>query len=373
MIDYRLDQLHRAGVSIWLDHIERGLIRNGELEHRIHEQNLLGQTSNPSLFEAALSHGTEYDAQIRDAAGGLTTTELLELVEVTDVREACDVFRPVYDRTRGADGYVSIEVSPGVAADTEETVREARRLWAAVDRPNAMVKIPGTDAGVRAVQRCIADGINVNITLLFSVEVYRRVIHAYMAGLETRIAGSKDVAAVTSVASFFVSRVDTEVDRRVDALLSTPNDRRHELERLKGRAAVANAKRAFQLYQREFTGARWRALQALGGRVQRPLWASMGTKNPAYRDVLYVEELIGPHVVMTLPPATLAAFADHGMAQRTVDRNVEEAEAALVALENAGISMEEVAASLLRDGLEKFERAVANLRSGLEQKVRRLS
>jgi transaldolase len=194
-----------------------------------------------------------------------------------------------------------------------------------------------------------------------------------MAGLETRIAGSKDVAAVTSVASFFVSRVDTEVDRRVDALLSTPNDRRHELERLKGRAAVANAKRAFQLYQREFTGARWRALQALGGRVQRPLWASMGTKNPAYRDVLYVEELIGPHVVMTLPPATLAAFADHGMAQRTVDRNVEEAEAALVALENAGISMEEVAASLLRDGLEKFERAVANLRSGLEQKVRRLS
>ena len=369
MIDYRLEQLHRAGVSIWLDHIDRELIRDGALARRIQEQSILGETSNPSLFEAALSGGTHYDAQIRAAAGDLTTSELLELLETTDVREACDVFRPIYDRTRGGDGYVSIEVSPGVADDTEETVREARRLWAAVGRPNAMVKIPGTDAGVRAVQRCIAEGININITLLFSVEVYQRVISAYMSGLEARVHEGLDVGSVASVASFFVSRVDTNVDRRIDALLRRPNDGRQELEKLRGRAAIANAKRAFQLYQWEFISARWRALHALGAKVQRPLWASMSTKNPAYRDVLYVEELVGPHVVMTLPPATIAAFADHGVARRTVDRGLRQAETVLVELENAGIVMEDVARELLHEGLASFRQAVANLIAGLEKKV----
>src|SRR5688500_2435280 len=307
----RLAKLHEGGQSIWLDNIDREMLHNGDLEKRILDDSLPGMTSNPTIFEKALAEGAEYDEQLAGAEQGLSPHDLFELVETSDVQRACDLFAGVYSSTRGADGYVSIEVSPGVAHECSATVEEAKRLWETVDRPNVMVKVPGTEQGALAVRELTAAGINVNITLLFSTDAHDRVIDAYMSGLEDRIAAGNPVDHVFSVASFFVSRVDTEVDKRLDALIKSANPTdRDRLKMLKGRAAIANAKLAYRLFRRRFSEDRWKALEERGARLQQPLWASTGVKNPAYRDVMYVEARIGPDTVNTMPPALIDAFRE---------------------------------------------------------------
>jgi transaldolase len=363
----RLDTLHAAGQALWLDYIDRALVRSGELARRIGDDALTGMTSNPTIFEKALAQSTLYDAQIA-ASSAETPWALFEEIATDDVRGACDVFRSVYDATGGADGFVSIEVSPTVAHETAATVAEARRLWARVDRPNVMIKVPGTTAGVPAVRELIAAGINVNITLLFAVDAHRRVIEAYLDGLEARAAAGQPIANVASVASFFVSRVDTSIDARLDALAKAGSLDAKRVASLKGKAAIANAKLAYALARERFSGARWSALAARGARMQRPLWASTSTKNPAYRDVMYVEALIGPDTVNTLPPATLDAFRDHGNVARTLDCDVEGAAGEIAALEAAGISLDAVTAQLLTDGLASFQQSFDSLLKGLENK-----
>src|SRR5256885_385477 len=365
----RLQRLHDAGVSIWLDFIERTILRNGDLERRIREDALTGMTSNPTIFEKALAEGSAYDDQIRTASGDFTAMELFELISTTDVRDACDIFRGVYDREGAKDGFVSIEVSPAAAHDLLGTVSEAARLWSTVDRPNVMVKVPGTIEGADAVRRLIASGINVNITLLFSLEAYRRVIEAYVAGLEERVAAGKDIRGIASVASFFVSRVDSEVDKRLDALGKAPDAKR---DALRGKAAIANAKLAYQIFQREFSSPRWKKLEAKGASVQRVLWASTSTKNPAYRDVMYVEQLIGPHTVNTMPPQTVTAFADHGEVERTVDKDLGAAEAVIRDLAQLGISIDDVTEKLLVDGLASFQKSYDTLIAGLSKQTKSL-
>ena len=358
----RLQQLHDAGQSIWLDYIDRSMLADGDLGRRIRDEALTGMTSNPTIFEKALAEGEAYDEQLAAAKAGLGPWELFELVEVMDVQTACDQFRPVYDATDAGDGYVSIEVSPGVANDPDATIEEGRRLWQAVDRPNVMIKVPGTESGARAVRTLIADGVNVNVTLLFSVDAHRRVMEAYLDALEQRAAAGQPVDRVASVASFFVSRVDNEVDKRLDALAAgLPEDRRAHALALRGKAAIANAKMAYRAFQETFAGPRWEALAAGGAMVQRPLWASTSTKNPAYRDVLYVEQLVGPHTVNTMPPATLDAFRDHGETARTVDADVASAERALADLEALGISMREVTDKLLTEGIASFQKSFDGL------------
>jgi transaldolase len=371
MAKNRLQELHDAGQSIWLDSIDRRMLHDGELDRRIREDALTGMTSNPTIFQKALASSNAYDEQIVAAEEeGLSSWELFELLETTDVRDACDAFAGVYSSTRGADGYVSIEISPGVSHDADAALEEARRLWKTVDRPNVMVKVPGTVEGAVAVRRLIAEGINVNITLLFAIEAHERVIEAYMAGLEDRVKARQPIDGLASVASFFVSRVDTEIDKRLDALIGkAPPAEKERLQLLKGRAAIANAKLAYRLFQQKFSGPRWEALAKQGARVQRPLWASTSTKNPAYRDVMYVEELIGPDTVDTMPPATIEAFKDHGVVARTVDKKVAVAEAVLKELEAVGISIREVTEKLLVEGIASFQKSFDELIAGLESKI----
>jgi transaldolase len=371
MAKNRLQELHDAGQSIWLDSIDRRILHDGELERRIRDDALTGMTSNPTIFQKALASSNAYDEQIVAAEeDGPTSWELFELLETTDVRDACDRFAGVYSTTRGADGYVSIEISPGVSHDADAAVEEARRLWKTVDRPNVMVKVPGTREGAVAVRRLIAEGINVNITLLFAIEAHERVIEAYMAGLEDRVKAHQPIDGLASVASFFVSRVDSEIDKRLDGLVAkAPPAEKERLQMLKGRAAIANAKLAYRLFQQKFAGPRWEALAKQGARVQRPLWASTSTKNPAYRDVMYVEELIGPDTVDTMPPATIDAFKDHGVVARTVDRKVAVAEALLKEIEAVGISMREVTEKLLVEGIASFQKSFDELIAGLESKI----
>ncbi|MGH7670942.1 MAG: transaldolase, partial [Gemmatimonadaceae bacterium] len=304
MTDNRLQRLHDAGQSIWLDFIERSMLHDGGIQRRIADDVVTGMTSNPTIFEKALAEGDAYDAQVREAEGDLSARQLFELIATTDVRDACDAFAGIYAETKRGDGYVSIEVSPAAANDSTATITEARRLWKTVARPNVMIKVPGTVEGAKAVRQLTAEGINVNITLLFAIAAHGRVIEAYMAGLEDRLAAGSPIDGIASVASFFVSRVDTEVDLQLGALAQKSSDAGRQLGALHGRAAVANAKLAYALFQQRFASDRWRALQAKGGRPQRPLWASTSTKNPAYRDVMYVEDLIGPDTVNTMPPKT---------------------------------------------------------------------
>jgi transaldolase len=365
----RLEALHQAGQSIWLDFIDRSMLRNGDLERRIREDSLTGMTSNPTIFEKALSEGSLYDDEIRTAEGELTSLELFEVVATSDVREACDAFAGVYQLTGGADGYVSIEVSPSLAHDATGTVQEAQRLWAMVDRPNVMIKVPGTEAGIDALRQLIASGINVNVTLLFSLDAYGRVIESFMAGMENRLTAGKGLDTLASVASFFVSRVDTEVDRCLDEVDGAAAGGAGSL---KGRAAIANAKLAYELFTNRFASERWKKLESAGAKVQRPLWASTSAKNPAYRDVLYVEELIGPHTVNTMPPATLEAFRDHGEVRRSVDDGVDEARRVMAEIEAAGISISGVTDRLLVDGLASFQKSFDSLIAGLEAKSQAL-
>jgi transaldolase len=372
MSDNRLQQLNKAGQSIWLDFIDRTILRNGDLARRIRDEALTGMTSNPTIFEKALAEGSEYDDQIRTDAGDVTAMELFERIATTDVRDACDLFRPTFDRLKGADGFVSIEVSPGAANDAQATIEEAQRLWATVGRPNVMVKVPGTVEGAKAVRALTAAGVNVNITLLFAIAAYHSVIEAYMAGLEDRVAAGKSIDTIHSVASFFVSRVDTEVDKRIDAASKADAAKASALKPLAGKAAIANAKLAYKLFQDQIATPRWKALAARGATVQRTLWASTSTKNPAYRDVMYVEDLIGPDTVNTMPPATIDAFCDHGVVKRTVDANVDEAGKAIAALEQHGIAMRDVTDKLLTDGLASFEKSFDTLIAGLEKKTKAL-
>ena len=371
MAKNKLQELHDVGQSIWLDSIDRRMLHDGELDRRVRDDALTGMTSNPTIFQKALASSNAYDDQIGDAEEkGLSTWELFELLETTDVRDACDRFAGVYSSSRGADGYVSIEVSPGVSNSADATVEEARRLWKTVNRPNVMVKVPGTPEGAIAVRRLIAEGINVNITLLFAIEAHERVIDAYLAGLEDRVKAGKPIDGLASVASFFVSRVDTEIDKRLEALIAKADAAEKErLKLLKGRAAIANAKLAYRLFRQKFTGPRWEALVKQGARLQRPLWASTSTKNPEYRDVMYVEELIGPDTVDTMPPATIEAFAEHGVVDKTVDKKVAAAEGLLREIEAAGISIKDVTAKLLVDGIASFQKSFDELIAGLESKI----
>jgi transaldolase len=364
----RLQRLHAAGQSIWLDYIDRAMLHNGELVRRIGDDAITGMTSNPTIFEKAIAQGHMYDADLQNMPAEATAWEAFESLATTDVRVACDVFREVYDRTHGTDGFVSIEVSPAVANDADASVEEGRRLWATVDRPNVMIKVPGTAEGAQAARRLIADGVNVNVTLLFSLEAYARIIEAYLSGLEDRVKAGGAIDRVASVASFFVSRVDSEIDKRLDAMVKAGGPNAERAAALRGRAAIANAKRAYRLFQRSFAGPRWEALRARGAQLQRPLWASTSTKNPAYRDVIYVEELVGPDTVNTMPPATVDAFRDHGETRRTVDTGLEDADRAIEDLAAIGIAMDEVTAKLLDEGLASFQKSFDTLIAGLEGK-----
>lgn len=357
----RLHALHAAGQSLWLDYIDRTMLSNGDLARRIAEDALTGMTSNPTIFEKALAEGAAYDEQLATVDAALSDREAFFVLATTDVRNACDAFRVVYDRTEGQDGYVSLEVSPDLARDAAGTVVEARRLWQIVDRPNLMIKVPGTVEGAEAIRQLIADGINVNVTLLFSVAAHARVIEAYIAGLEQRAAAGLPIDRIGSVASFFVSRVDSAIDKQLGGMGP-------DAQALQGKAAIANAKLAYRLFQASFSGPRWAPLAAKGARVQRPLWASTSTKNPAYRDVIYVEELIGPDTVNTLPPATLEAFRDHGEVRASVTEQVADAERALVALEASGVSLQHVTDTLLAEGLASFEQSFVTLLAGLARK-----
>jgi transaldolase len=368
MADDRLKQLNKIGQSIWLDSIDRTMLHNGELARRIREDSLTGMTSNPTIFQKALASGSAYDEQLASAPPDLDPSALFELVETTDVRDACDLFSGVHSATAGDDGFVSIEVSPGVSHSAEASVEEARRLWSTVDRPNVMVKIPGTKEGALAVRQLISEGINVNITLLFAIEAHARVIEAYMAGLEDRVAAGKPIGGIFSVASFFVSRVDTEVDKRLDAKSGASPAEKDRFDVLKGRAAIANAKMAYKLFTDKFQGPRWEALKAKGARLQKPLWASTSTKNPAYRDVMYVEELIGPNTINTMPPATIDAFRNHGEVSQSVTVRLGAAEGFLKQLERAGISMREVTELLLTEGIASFQKSFDELLAGIKQK-----
>ncbi len=364
-----LHALHAAGQSIWLDFIDRALLQGDILARRIDGDAMTGMTSNPTIFEKALASGTLYDGQLQGAAAGKTAWELFELVETDDVRVACDAFAGVYAASKALDGYVSIEVSPGSAHDADATVEEAHRLWKTVNRPNVMIKVPGTPEGCIALERLIADGLNVNVTLLFAVGAHDRVIEAYLKGLERRAAAGQPLHHVASVASFFVSRVDSAIDAALAAQVKAGTLSAERAEALQGRAAIANAKRAYKLFRDRFSGPRWEKLAALGAQLQRPLWASTSTKNPSYRDTLYVEQLIGPDTVNTMPPNTLEAYRDHGITARTVDTGLDEVDALFAELATLGIHLDAVTDTLLAEGLASFQKSFDTLIAGIEQKT----
>ncbi|HKX19834.1 MAG TPA: transaldolase [bacterium] len=345
-----------AGQSVWLDFIHRGILKSGELRHLV-ETGVRGVTSNPTIFEKAITGSHDYDDQIsRLVADGKSPIEIYEAVVVDDIRGAADTLRPVYDATGGADGFVSIEVSPLLAHDTQGTIQEVRRWISLIARPNVMVKIPGTAEGFPAIEEMIAEGRHINITLLFSIEAYRRVQEAYLRGLERRVAAGQPVHQVASVASFFVSRIDTEADKRLEArAAAAPAEQAEALRALRGKVAVANAKLAYRLYQQAFSGARWQALASRGARVQRPLWASTSTKNPAYPDLLYVETLVGRDTINTLPPQTIEAVRDHGrVVPEAVTQGVDEAERVFAKLRELGLSIDAITQAVLDAGVQLF-------------------
>lgn len=360
-----LKALQAQGQAVWLDFVARGFVEKGDLRRLVEADGVRGVTSNPAIFEKAIAGSNEYDDAIRAALqeGDRSVGDLYERLAVADIQKAADVLRPVYDATGGADGFVSLEVSPYLAMDTEATVAEARRLWRDVDRPNLMVKVPGTAPGVPAVRTLIGEGININVTLLFARRVYEAVAEAYVAGIETFAAKGGDVSKVASVASFFVSRIDTAVDALLEAKAAAVNDpeEKSHIEELMGEIAIANAKVAYRSYKAMIAGARWQALAAKGARPQRLLWASTGTKNKSYSDVLYVDELIGPDTVNTVPPATLDAFRDHGSPSASLERSVDEAAATLAALARTGISLDEVTDRLVTEGVTLFADAADKL------------
>ncbi len=364
--------LEQHGQAVWLDFLARGFVAKGDLQRLIDEDGVKGVTSNPAIFEKAIGSSDEYDAPIAKAlkTGDRSPTQLFETLAVEDIRNAADVLRPVYDRFDGNDGFVSLEVSPYLAMDTNGTIAEAEHLWKAVDRKNLMIKVPATEPGLPAIRRLIGKGISVNITLLFSQAVYRQVAEAYLAGLEAYVAEGGDPSHVASVASFFVSRIDSVVDKQLDEKIAQANDpsEKERLAALKGKIAIANAKMAYQDYKQLFAGDRWERLAAKGAKPQRLLWASTGTKNKDYSDVLYVEELIGPNTVNTVPPATLDAFRDHGKVRDSLEENVDAAQATLDELAKTGISLDDITADLVVDGVRQFADAADKLYGAVAHK-----
>jgi transaldolase / glucose-6-phosphate isomerase len=364
--------LENHGQSVWLDFLARGFVAKGDLKKLIDTDGVKGVTSNPSIFEKAIGSSDEYDSPISQAlkSGDLSVADLFEHLAVEDIQHAADVLRPVYDHLNGHDGFVSLEVSPYLAMDTKATIAEAERLWNDVKRKNLMVKVPATPEGLPAIQHLIGEGISINITLLFSQKVYVKVAEAYLAGLEKYVAKGGDPSHVASVASFFVSRIDSAIDKQLDEKIARANDptEKERLAALKGKVAIANAKLAYQEYKKLFSGARWDKLAAKGAKPQRLLWASTGTKNKDYSDVLYVEELIGPNTVNTVPPATLDAFRDHGTPRDSLEENVEDAKRVLAALDKSGISLDAITAQLVKDGVKLFADAADTLYGAVAHK-----
>jgi transaldolase / glucose-6-phosphate isomerase len=357
--------LHEQGQAVWLDFLARSFIAEGGLKTLVERDGLTGVTSNPSIFEKAIAGSADYDPSLKEAQaeGDFDVMALYERLAIQDIQDAANVLRPVFDATKGADGYVSLEVSPYLAMSTEATIAEAQRLWRAVGRDNVMIKVPATSAGLPAIRQLIGDGINVNITLLFSQQVYEQVVEAYLAGLEHLVARGGDPGKVASVASFFVSRIDVAVDHLIDERLGQTNkaDERAALTGLQGKVAIANAKLAYQHYKRLFAGARWEKLQAKGARVQRLLWASTGTKNKSYSDVLYVEELIARDTINTMPPATMDAFRDHGKPRASLEEKIDQAELVMATLQRSGIAIDAITAKLVDEGVQLFADAFDKL------------
>jgi len=365
----KLKDLQQNGQSVWLDYIKRSLMSSGELNKLICDDGVRGLTSNPSIFEKAIAESSEYDTDLRRLGKRFSNTkELYEQLAIHDIQAAADAFRPVYDETRSRDGYVSLEVSPELSRDTDGTIAEARRLWKAVGRNNLMIKVPGTLEGVPAIELLTSEGININVTLLFSVAMYEKVSAAYLSGLSRRAAQGGELRNIASVASFFVSRVDTAVDALLQARIGqVSGEQQTALKGLLGKAAIANAKLAYERYLAIFDGPEWAALQAKGAGTQRVLWASTGTKNPAYRDVLYIEELIGKDTVNTIPPATLDAFREHGEIRNSLTEGIAEARATVEALARSGISLKDVTDRLLDDAQKLFVDAFRKMLVSLDK------
>ena len=350
-----LEKLEKIGQSLWYDNIQRSMLQNGAISEMIDRGEIKGMTSNPSIFQNAIAKSTDYDIQLQTLAwSGTGTEEIFWKLAIDDVQTAADLFRTVYEKTQKLDGYVSIEVNPNLAHDTEGTVKEAINLWTRVNRPNLMVKVPATKAGIPAIRKLISLGININVTLIFSIARYKEVVEAYISGLEDRVAEGKAIDHVASVASFFVSRVDSKIDAML-AKEDQDNSIGTSLSgELAGKAGIFNTQLAYKQFLEEFGKPRFQKLLALGGKYQRPLWASTSTKNPKYRDVMYVEELIAKHTVNTVPPATLSAFVDHGVAVETISKNLNQAVEHFIKLEKLGISIDEVTNTLETEGVQAF-------------------
>ena len=377
MADTRIKELYaREGQSAWQDDISRDMLNQGEIRKAIAETGIRGLTSNPTIFEKAIAAGTAYDEEIAGLLErDVDAHDIFETVAVNDIRQTADLFRNLYDASDGGDGFVSLEVSPAGARDAARTIEEALRLWTAVDRPNLMVKIPGTVEAEPAIRQMLEEGVNINVTLLFSVPSYERVARAYVNALATRHAAGLPIGRVASVASFFVSRVDTLVDKVLDEKIAASSDETQEgwLESLKGKAAVANAKIAYEKFGEIFSGADWEPLAAAGASVQRPLWASTSVKNPAFPDTMYVDELIGPHTVNTMPRPTISAFLDHGTVARTIDKDVSAAHKTMADLAAAGIDIDVVTAQLEEEGIASFTKSYDALLEGVAAKRSQLA
>jgi transaldolase len=364
-------QLEAQGQSVWLDDIDRGQLRSGMFGRLIDEDGITGATGNPTIFEHSISNDTTYDEQMQQLfARGKSPKEIYEALAMTDVKTVADMLRPTYDQTDGQDGFVSIEVSPYLAHETEATLAEVRRFWHTIYRPNLIVKIPSTPAGVPAIRKALSEGININITLIFSLENYRQVVEAYLGALEERLARGEHISHIASVASFFVSRVDVLVDKLLEDKIKATSDstEQQKLKALQGKIAIANARLVYQEFKRLLGGPRFEALQLLGVRVQQPLWASTSTKNPTYRDVLYAEELIGPDTVDTMTLKTIESFRDHGRVRPSVQDNIPQARADLAALAAVGISYDQVTRQLQDEGVQKFADSFDKLFACIEDK-----
>ncbi|MEW5872277.1 MAG: transaldolase [Chloroflexota bacterium] len=365
-----IQQLHALGQSIWYDNIERRLLLNGGLARLVADGDIRGLTSNPSIFHNAIARSQDYDNELRQlAAGGCSAEEIYEALAIADIQAAADLLRPLYDQTQGADGYVSLEVSPYLAHDADGTLQAAKRLWQAVARPNLMIKIPATLEGLGAIRAAIASDLNVNVTLIFSISRYRKVMDAYLSGLEDRLAQGKALDGIASVASFFLSRIDTKVDKRLDALAAAQPQKAEQAAGLHGKLAIASARAAYAAFRETFGGPRFARLSAAGARLQRPLWASTSTKNPAYPDTLYIDNLIGPDTVNTLPPVALDAFRDHGKAALSIDIDLAGTQAAIEDLGALGISLDEVTAELEAEGVQAFAQAYTDLLKAITLKM----
>ena len=366
-----LGELTKSGQSIWYDGIERQLITSGELKRLIDEYEIRGITSNPTIFERAIDSSNDYSDQLREQAERRkSASEIFEALAVRDIQMAADLLAPVFEKTDGTDGFVSLECSPLLAHDTAATIEEVRHLWRVLDRKNVMIKIPATTEGFPAVEQCIYEGININITLIFSLESYKRTVEAYLRGLERRVAEGQQIDRIASVASFFVSRIDTAVDKRLQEIIALEGSEKEKerLESLLGRVAIANAKMAYQIFKDVFHGERFAAFRTQGARVQRPLWASTSAKNPAYSDVYYIEALIGPETVNTVPRATLKAFRDHGRVRVSLEENVAEEIAVLAELEEAGITLDDITQQVLDEGLSSFARSFEKLMKAIQSR-----